>query len=131
MTPRRRIALAALIVVPLTGCVSWQPLPVSPGQEAEGGLPDWMRVTLHDGSRVEVNDPAIENDTLRADLRCRPGQCVGGPLGLSVTVPLDEIQALESRRISSSGTALMLGVLTGLGILFGATFGQGLSPFGS
>ena len=115
---------ALLLALHLQACMSWQRTGVSPGQVIEEGS---FRVTVADGTRLEVRNATIEDDSLRlhqwqrarlqpslrADRLCRDIECPGG-VPQPVTIALDDVQELETLHFSVTKTAVLLGVLGGL-----------------
>jgi len=61
----RRVLSAILLPAYLASCTSWQVPPVSPEQAITEDQPSKIRVTLTDGSTVEMEQPRIVGDTLR------------------------------------------------------------------
>ena len=59
----RSIALI-LAVTQLVGCYKWKPTLLAPEALVQGGSPERLRVTLHDGSEVTLNKPIIVGDSL-------------------------------------------------------------------
>lgn len=65
----RRLVSSVLLAVYLSSCTSWQPLPVSPEQAIAEDYPSKIRLTLSDGSRLEMEQPRIVGDTVRGAVR--------------------------------------------------------------
>ena len=105
-----------LLTLHLQACMSWQPTTVSPRQVIEEGS---FRVTAADGTRLEVRNATIEDDSLRADRLCRDIECPGG-VTQRLTIALDDVQELETRRISARKTGLWLGALGLVYLIFEA-----------
>ena len=63
-TPLARRFIAALLMVALTACVTWQPTTVSPQQLIPAEQPSSVRVTLTSGETRTVRDPTMRNDSI-------------------------------------------------------------------
>ena len=63
-TPLTRRFIAALLMVLLTACHSWQPTTVSPQQLIPEEQPSPVRVTLTNGETVTIKDPTMRNDSI-------------------------------------------------------------------
>ena len=109
---RYRPVTVLLLALHLQACMSWRPSVVSPEQVVEEGS---FRVTMADGLRLEVRNATIEDDSLRADRLCRDIECPGG-VAPRVTIALDDVQELETRRFNVVKTGLWLGAL---GLVYG------------
>jgi hypothetical protein len=94
--------------------MSWRPSVVSPEQVVEEGS---FRVTMADGMRLEVRNATIEDDSLRADRLCRDVECPGG-VAPRVTIALDDVQELETRRFNLAKTGLWWGALGLVYVIF-------------
>ncbi len=124
--PRRRTpaihALALLAILTVTGCSRWQ-LASSP---TPAGLtdqpPELVRITLGDGTRLEITDPVVRSDsivgtTLRpvctlADAMDPNRGCPERPVPIGVAA--SEMVELELRRPSvMRSTVLITGLLAG------------------
>jgi hypothetical protein len=78
----RRLIACVLLPCYLAACSSWKTQEIAPEQVLAEEQPDTVRVTLTDGSQVEVYQPAASGDTL---MGLREGQQVSIPLaGVSV-----------------------------------------------
>ena len=95
--------LLLFLLLHLTACQAWQSVSldaISPDQLIEEDRPDRVRVTMPDGTQVELENPSVEGDELLA-----PG----------VSMPLADILELEVREFSMDRTALLLvGVAAGV-----------------
>ena len=98
---RLRAVLLLFLVLHLTACYTWQGVATtSPAGVIEATQPDRVRVTMPDGTQVELENPSVEGDELVA-----PG----------VSMPLADILELEVREFSMDRTALLLvGVAAGV-----------------
>ncbi len=67
MQHRRAISLTliAAMLGQTVACATWQRQEVSPQRVIAEERPDKVRVTLTDGSQVELADPVVVGDTLR------------------------------------------------------------------
>ena len=98
-TPLARRVMAALLLVLLTACHSWQPTTVSPQGWTPEERPSSVRVTRMDGETVTVGDPTVRNDS------------IVGATGLGVGVASRDVRLLEVRRFSVGKTVgLVLGI---------------------
>ena len=98
-TPLTRRFIAALLMVLLTACHSWQPTTVSPQQLIPEEQPSPVRVTLTNGETVTIKDPTMRNDSIvgvtDADGALRTS---------AVGVALRDVRLLEVQRFSPSRT---------------------------
>jgi hypothetical protein len=101
----RRLVCAVLLPCYLAACTSWKTQKVSPEQVLADEQPDNVRVTLIDGSQVEVFQPTVSGDTLTG---LREGQ--------RVSIPLASVSELELREGDSGKTVLLAaGIVIGVG----------------
>ena len=101
--PLTRRVIAALLLVLLTACHSWQPTTVSPQGWTAEERPSSVRATLMNGETVTVENPSVRNDSIVGDT------------GLGVA--LRDVRLLEVRRFHP-GQTLGLGVfLTGAALI--------------
>jgi len=84
-----------------------------------------IRATLVDGSRVEVYDAEITNDTLRGlDLRR-----LGYGLRVPIAMPVSEISSVQTRHVSTGKTiAMVLAVVVPVGLF--VSFSIAMSNWG-
>ena len=109
------VVVALLLLAGSTGCASWKKQPASPeallGQQK---APHLMRVTLANGSRVEIENPAIRGDSLvgkvRSWARTDWGQSQKTADG---GVLLADIRKVEVRKFSAGKTLLLAAVAAG------------------
>ena len=99
LLPLARRVIAALLIVPLTACHSWQPITASPQGWTPEGQPPSVRATLTSGEVMTVTDPIIRN-----------GSILGYSDADVAAVALGDVRSLEVRRFSI-GRTLGLGVL--------------------
>jgi hypothetical protein len=82
-------------------CYAWRVDPPAPETVAPRFSSRVIRLTLVDGERLELFDPSVSHDTLRA---WRPrGPESGSPLPFSV--PVSQIRLVESRHLKPGRTA--------------------------
>ena len=110
--------LLLFLLLHLTACQAWQSVSldaISPDQLIEEDRPDRVRVTMPDGTQVELENPSVEGDELVG--YAGGYERVGGRLIQtgSVPVPLADILMLEIRNFSLGRTVLL--VLGGFGAL--------------
>ena len=63
-TPLARRVIAALLMVLLTACHSWEPTTISPQQLIPEDQPSSVRVTLLNGETVTVGNPTMRSDSI-------------------------------------------------------------------
>jgi len=63
-TPLARRVIAALLLVLLTACHSWQPTTVSPQGWTPEERPSSVRLALRGGARVTLENPTMRNDSI-------------------------------------------------------------------
>lgn len=129
----RPILLAAIgFALAMGGCASWKKQVASPeALLAQPKPPHKMRVTLADGSRLEIMDPAIRGDslvgsiatTIRHDRWDETKLADGGVL-------LSDIRKLEVWKFNKGGTLLLVTVLAvgATAIIVAATEGDDPKP---
>lgn len=118
MSLRRYRPVAVLLVaLHLNACTTWQAATVSPRELVERDQPSSVRVTRLDGRQSVLRDPYITNDSIVGWVQvpcpslARPGSCIAGRT-VNQTL-LDEITAIQVRRISLGITALVSVVIIG------------------
>jgi hypothetical protein len=112
-----KLPISLLLLASTTACYNWRTDPPSPGATVTTLTSRVVRLTLLDGRRLEVADPNIVHDTLRAwNLRdLDTGRRV------QVTVPVSQIRQVETRRMSAGKTtALTLGIGVPVGLAVAA-----------
>ena len=127
---RPRAVLLLFLLLNLTACSSWQNIgPVSPGQFIELDQPDRVRVTMQDGSQLDIEKPFVSGDQLLGkDWRTWEVNRLLGNAD-DVSVPLVDILQLEVRRYDLARSAGVSGlVVVGLlgALLYGASQGAGM-----
>jgi hypothetical protein len=123
---RPRSVLLPFLLLHLTACYTWQGVATtSPAGVIEATQPDRVRVTMPDGTQVELENPSVEGDELVAS---------GG-----FSMPSADVVILESRKFSMDRTVLLvLGTVVGAPVLIlgiymivcpGAIIGGGCSGY--
>jgi hypothetical protein len=117
---RPRVVLLLFLVPYLTACAtSWQSVAApSPAQLIEAEQPDRVRVTLPNGTKVELEEPSVEGDELvgrvnESSFWCRAflggytraGEAYCDRFAVR-SIPLADIFMLELRKPSGGRTAL-------------------------
>jgi len=103
----RRFIACILLPAYLAACSTWTTQEASPQQVLQDEQPDKVRVTLTDGSQVEVYEPAVSGDTL-----------IGLREGQQVSIPLASVTQLELREGDTvKSIALATGIVVGVGAL--------------
>ena len=110
---RLRAVLMLFLLLNLTACSTWQSIgPVSPGRFIELDQPERDRVTMQDGTQMELDRPVVDGDELvsRPIIRLDGDELVaaGG------SVSLADVRLLEIGKIS-----LVRSGLAGFGIFVG------------
>jgi hypothetical protein len=102
---RPRSVLLLFLLLHLTACYTWQGVATtSPAGVIEATQPDRVRVTMPDGTQVELENPSVEGDELVAS---------GG-----FSMPSADVVILESRKFSMDRTVLLvLGTVVGAPVL--------------
>jgi hypothetical protein len=106
----------AFVVLALTACFSWRPYDAGSGYLAGEPLPNRLRVTRQDSTRVALSRPFLHSDTL-----------FGRSQRDTIAVPVADIALLERERFSITRT---LGAVVGvpaaaLGLTFLVVCGEG------
>ena len=92
---RIRGVLLLFLLLHLTACYTWQGVATtSPAGVIEATQPDRVRVTMPDGTQVELENPSVEGDELVAS---------GG-----FSMPSADVVILESRKFSMDRTVLLV-----------------------
>ena len=116
---RARAVLLLFLLLNLTACQTWQFVgPVSPGRFVEAEQPDRVRVTVPNGTKVELEEPSVEGDELvgrvnESSFWCRAflggytraGEAYCDRFAVR-SIPLADIFMLELRKPSAGRTAL-------------------------
>jgi hypothetical protein len=107
---RRALSLLVSMSWLLNACTSWQAEQVAPATYIESQHPGQVRLTLLDSTRLELEGPVVEGDSIRGR---EPGQGADSP-GMRA-VAQGEVRSLEVRH-PDSGKSVLLGV----GVVAGA-----------
>ncbi len=102
-TPLARRVIAALLLLLLTACHSWQPTTVSPQQLIPEEQPSSVRATLTSGEVITVENPTMRNDSI-----------VGATDAGVAAVASRDVRLFEVRRFSVGKT---IGLSAGLVVL--------------
>ncbi len=117
MRIHRRAAVCLAVLgtsMPLTACHSWnQQYPVDSVPLVQYTKP--VRLTLHDGSRIELTSARISGDSVHGALR---KQTTGLPRSF-VSLPMRDVRRLEERQFSAGKTSGVAGA-TGVALLAAA-----------
>ena len=98
----KRLTALATVLVQLNACMSWKTTDVSPEQYIQTKHPGEVRLTLHTGTRLLINNPQVTADSLR-------GVSGAGLEGKQVAYPLEEIGLFEVQRLDGLKTGLLVG----------------------
>ena len=98
----RRLIACILLPCYLVACMSWKTQDASP-QQVIAEEPDKVRVTLTDGSQVEVFQPVVSGDTL---IGLQDWKSSGDSLRTEVSIPLTDVSAIEVRETDTEWTIL-------------------------
>ena len=123
---RYRSVLLLFLVLNLTACTSWHSVAIpSPAEFIEAEQPDRVRVTMQDGSQLDIEKPFVSGDQLLGkDWRTWEVNRLLGNAD-DVSVPLADILQLEVRRPDLARSA---GFSVGLSVLMLGALIAGASP---
>ncbi len=93
--PLARRLIAALLLVLLNACYSWQLTTISPAQIIAEESPSTLRITLTDGRQLTLDYPLISNDSLVQFNR-------------EIQVEVSEVSMVEVRRIKVGATIVTI-----------------------
>jgi hypothetical protein len=111
-----RCSALAILVTTVTGCYTWQPYDIGATPAASHALPDSLRITRHDSSRVALNAPFVRADTL-----------FGFHHGDTVAVSFADIADLQRLRFSTGRTVVLaLAPAAAFGLTYLIVCGEGL-----
>jgi hypothetical protein len=105
----QRLCALVQLVVYLTGCTSWQVQPATPKELVATERPHIVRVTRSDDSRVVLNDPLVQGDTLYG----APVTSDSAAAQQRTGVPLSDVKEIAMRRSDPTRTTLLI---VGLGV---------------
>ena len=110
--PLARRVIAALLMVLLTACHSWEPTTISPQQVIlEEALPSSVRVTLTNEETITLTNPTIRNDSITGIVQYLTGY--------RRTVAVSDISRVEVRRVNPAG-AIGVGLLASFALFLAA-----------
>ncbi len=103
--PLARRVIAALLLLLLTACYSWQPTTPSPQGWTPEEQPSSVRVTLATGGTVTIENPTVRNDSIVGDTGLAVASrdvgllevrrfSVGNTVGLVILIPVGVAEAL-------------------------------------
>ncbi len=125
MFPRLLVFFAALAAIAsLTGCSTWRSVPLDPAAvSAPQRISGEIRLTLADGTQVEVEDPLVAPDSVRAVLvEKSAGATLSGPKGetrVPYAVATADVKKIERSEFNKQKTGgIVLGVI-GVFVLLG------------
>lgn len=103
----RYFVLPLTVVMTMAACTKWstQKLPVQ--EVIRRDPPSRIRVRRRDGSRIVLASPSILGDSL-------VGTATGDGWSAPLSIPLDEVSAVELRRTDAVGTLFVLAGVAGL-----------------
>lgn len=91
-----------LLAVFASGCQVWQSQPVTPAHMMAHARTTAFRVTRHDGSRIVVDQLAMQGDTLIGMVRG------DGSRGVEMRIPRSDVREVATRQVSVWRTAALL-----------------------
>ena len=109
---RPRAVLLLFLLLNLTACSSWQSIgPVSPGRFIELDQPERVRVTMQDGTQMELDRPVVDGDELvsRPIIRLDGDELVAPG---DFSMPLADVLMLEVQRFDVARTIVRVGLGT-------------------
>ena len=104
-----RAVLLLFLLLNLTACSSWQSIgPVSPSRFIELDQPERVRVTMQDGTQMELDRPVVDGDELvsRPIIRLDGDELVAPG---DFSMPLADVLMLEVQRFDVARTILRVG----------------------
>ena len=117
----RRILSCILLPAYLSSCTSWHVQSASPEQVITEDQPSKIRVTLTDGSELEMEQPRIVGDTLRGMVKggveSSPGETAVHRVLVERDVLLTDIVTLKVRKSDVAKSILLFTGLIGIGSL--------------
>jgi len=112
--PLLRPLAMLLAILTLTGCSTWRPAPGSPDPAQLPPGTDEVRVTLSDGSRLQLHRPLFLSDSLRGVVMQQASDESRPVANTSLTLAAVDIASLESRQPDSAKIA---GVILGVSLV--------------
>jgi hypothetical protein len=125
-TATRRLAALAMIALLLGGCSTWRMQGQAPATVVSSSKEHpHVRVTLHDGTRLEIYRAVVQGDSLVGNVQLDGLSPFGlyTRRGASVAVALNDIRTLETRTHSGGKTALLVAGI----IIAAVAYDEGLS----
>lgn len=113
-------AMLATLLALQAGCSSWRVQPVAPATLLAEHPPSRVRLTLTDGSKVELHDPRLANDTvvgMKHATNSRPEDrtALKPQAADTVTVALAQVDSVAVRKgDAGKSVGLFLGIVIGL-----------------
>lgn len=105
--PPRRLAALALLVPCIQACTAWttyqDPIPTAFANEP----PPEVRVTTHDGRRMELRGPVLASDSLLGLEMVGTQEGRGQLTQRRVAIALGDVTRFETRRPNAAGIALI------------------------
>lgn len=106
MSPRRMIC-SLLLLLPALACTSWKPSRLIPEQAVKDRQD--VRVQLSDGSRVQVHEPWVRNDSLGGVVR---DGAWAVPLIAVAEVQTTQVSLWKTIGLAAGGVYVVTGVVT-------------------
>ena len=103
----RRFIACILLPCYLAACTSWKTQQVSPQQVISEEQPDWVRVTLTNGSQRVLKEPAVSGDTLSGL----------SDAGIPVHIPLADVVDVAVEKTNALKTAALIYAVVGVGFI--------------
>jgi hypothetical protein len=118
----RRLTALAMTALLLGGCSTWRMQGQAPATAISAtSSPPHVRITLHDGTRLEMYQAVVQGDSLLGVGPAAPLRAYnyGRPVAPTVShariaVALSDIRTLEIRTHSGGKTALLVGIVVGV-----------------
>jgi len=108
----RRILSCILLPAYLSSCTAWHVQSASPEQVITEDQPSKIRVTLTDGSALEMEQPRIVGDTLRGMVKggveSSPGETAVHRVLVERDVLLADIATVRVKKTDAAGTVLLV-----------------------
>ncbi|MGE5759541.1 MAG: hypothetical protein ACM37V_04175 [Gemmatimonadota bacterium] len=120
-----RATAALLLACYLPACTAWHTQSTPPQQVIATKQPRKLRVVRQDGSRIELQQPRIEGDSLVGTT----GVAKPGTLLPRVAIALADVKAVEVHEGDTGKTLLLVGVI-GAVMVAGALAGGGSTSWG-
>lgn len=115
---RHRFPRMLLLLIALSGCMSWHTSTVDPVTLIDRDHPGVVRVTRPDRSRIVVQKPVVDGDSLRGRQGRHP-----------VALPLSDLSSVSVHKTNVAGTVL-LSLLTAATVAAAIAVGTWDGPLG-